>query len=256
MLLQRLKNHKTMNDGITWSAQADFLARLANWEVDDDPLWHFQQPERHALLGLNVPHFVTAGNGGELGRAADALDTKSSSDLDVASARLDHLDDREIAWQIEIIRQNSGAQAKSVGATLAGRQQKCLFALKSRPSIGERSLYRRSRSHSRRTISVCDPTRSGRRLDRPGLAGRCGGFSARVLGPRPVQRHVGELLSFLRHTPRRCNDSSAELALAAVAHLRKNLRSRNAARMARSLGTGGAVGLGSIVYALCTCQTA
>ena len=43
--------------------------------------------------------------------------------------------------------------------------------------------------------------------------------------------------------------SSRELALAAVAHVRKTLKGRNAARMARSLGTGGATGLGSIVYA-------
>ena len=43
--------------------------------------------------------------------------------------------------------------------------------------------------------------------------------------------------------------SSRELALAAVAYPRKALKGRNAARMARSLGTGGATGLGSIVYA-------
>ena len=47
----------------------------------------------------------------------------------------------------------------------------------------------------------------------------------------------------------RC-ESSAELALAAVSHLRKTIRGRNAARVARSLGLGGATGLGSIVYAL------
>ena len=35
-----------------------------------------------------------------------------------------------------------------------------------------------------------------------------------------------------------------------LAQLRKNLKSRNAARMSRALGVGGAVGLGSIVYAL------
>ena len=46
------------------------------------------------------------------------------------------------------------------------------------------------------------------------------------------------------------NKASAELAYAGLAQLRKNLKSRNAARMARALGLGGAVGLGSIVYAL------
>src|SRR5262245_22307417 len=33
MLLQRLKNHKTMDDGVAWSAQADFGARLADWDT-------------------------------------------------------------------------------------------------------------------------------------------------------------------------------------------------------------------------------
>src|SRR5262249_12351574 len=32
MLLQRLKDHRTMADGVIWSAQADFIARLAEWE--------------------------------------------------------------------------------------------------------------------------------------------------------------------------------------------------------------------------------
>ena len=45
------------------------------------------------------------------------------------------------------------------------------------------------------------------------------------------------------HTP------SADLARAALSHLRKGLKSRNAARLARALGIGGATGLGSIVYA-------
>lgn len=251
MLLQRLKNHKTMNDGITWSAQADFLARLANWEVDDDPLWHFQQPERHALLGLNVPHFVTAGNGGELGRTADALDIKSSSDLDVARARLDHLDDKEIAWQIEIIRQNSGAQAKSVGATLAGRRQNT-------------SLYLNPARASANEAFIAEADHIAEELSRyairrgPGAAwigldwlGDAEVFQLVCLGHGLYNGTSGIAVFLAAHAATRSNASSAELALAAVAHLRKNLRSRSAARMARSLGTGGAVGLGSIVYALC-----
>ena len=45
---------------------------------------------------------------------------------------------------------------------------------------------------------------------------------------------------------------SGELALAALAQIRKDLRSRNAARKVRSLGLGAATGLGSIIYALTT----
>ena len=188
------------------------------------------------------------------GRTADALDTKSSSDLDVPRARLDHLDDKEIAWQIEIIRQNSSAQRQIRRGNLAGRRQNTSLYLNPARGSANASLYRRSRSHIQRTISVCDPTRSGRRLDRPGLAGRCGGFSARVLGPRPVQRHV-------RNCCLSCGTRRNEVERlfgrigatgSRMAHLRKNLPELERRRMARSLGTGGAVGpLARSSHALC-----
>ena len=38
-----------MDDGVAWSAQADFIARLADWEKDSDPLWPLQRAERAAL---------------------------------------------------------------------------------------------------------------------------------------------------------------------------------------------------------------
>ena len=37
MLIQRLRDHRTMDDGIVWSAQADFAARLADWSADPIP---------------------------------------------------------------------------------------------------------------------------------------------------------------------------------------------------------------------------
>ena len=50
MLLQRLKDHRSMDDGAIWSAQADFVARLADWENISDPLWPLHRAERSALL--------------------------------------------------------------------------------------------------------------------------------------------------------------------------------------------------------------
>ena len=69
MLLQRLKNHRTMDDGAVWSAQADFIARLAEWDKDSDPLWPLQRAERSALVALNVPHFVSPSDGNEISDA-------------------------------------------------------------------------------------------------------------------------------------------------------------------------------------------
>ena len=57
MLLQRLKNHRTMDDGAVWSAQADFVARLSEWDKDFDPLWPLQRAERAALAGIERAAF-------------------------------------------------------------------------------------------------------------------------------------------------------------------------------------------------------
>ncbi len=60
---------------------------------------------------------------------------------------------------------------------------------------------------------------------------------------------TGIALFLAAHAAVTGSEPSRQLALAALAHTRKTLKGRNAARMARSLGTGGATGLGSIVYA-------
>jgi class II lanthipeptide synthase len=254
MLLQRLKNHHTMIDGIIWSAQADFLARLANWEIDDDPLWRFQRLERDAVLRLDVPHFVDADNGGEREQATDqALSrVKSFTGLDAARARLDRLDDKEIAWQTEIIRQNSGTEFKIPEAASVERQRRpsfadqassqqpvaANFALEADRLADELSRYAIRRGPSAAWIG----------LD---FLGDAEVFQLACLRSDLYNGSSGIAVFLAAHALTRSNSDTAELALAAVAQLRKNLAGRNAARVARSLGVGGAVGLGSIVYALC-----
>ena len=52
-----------MDDGVSWSGQADFTARLADWDNESDPMWLLQRAERAALVDLNVPHFTTTSDG-------------------------------------------------------------------------------------------------------------------------------------------------------------------------------------------------
>ncbi len=88
MLLQRLRDHRSMDDGVIWSAQADFLARLADWETASDALWPLQRAERAALVALNVPHFVSPSDGNDICDADGAsVVTEAPSGLDRASAR-------------------------------------------------------------------------------------------------------------------------------------------------------------------------
>ena len=90
MLLQRLNDDRAMHDGVQWSCQADFLARLSDWDRDTDDNWTLQDAERSSLVELNVPMFTAPTDGVQ--RAQD---------------RITQLDDAEIAWQVDVIRQTS-----------------------------------------------------------------------------------------------------------------------------------------------------
>ncbi len=181
MLLQRLKNHRSMDDGVIWSAQADFLARLADWEKASDALWPLQRAERAALVALNVPHFVLPSDGNNI-RDADGLSVPAEavSGLDRAGARLCNLDEPEIAWQVEVIRQNTATVSRVQGT---GRG-----SLRGKPRLahwrGGCARYRRTSwrrpTGSPQTSSV---TPSARGRPPPG-SGWTGWESARLLSSR------------------------------------------------------------------------
>jgi type 2 lantibiotic biosynthesis protein LanM len=160
------------------------------------------------------------------------------------------LDEREIAWQIEVIRENAGAGVKTAPATAGTTQQA--------------SLHPHAVRASANAAFVAEADRLAEELCRhairrgPGAAwigldwlGDAEVFQLVCLDHSLYNGNAGIGVFLAAHAAARSNASSAELALAAVALLRRNLRSRNAARMARSMGIGGAVGLGSLVYALC-----
>ena len=75
-------------------------------------------------------------------------------------------------------------------------------------------------------------------------------FQLVCLGPDLYNGTSGIGVFLSAHAAVTSHPTSGELARASVSYLRKNLKSRDAARMARSIGVGGATGLGSIVYAL------
>ena len=258
MLLQRLKDHRTMHDGAIWSAQADFIARLAEWDKDADPLWPLQRAERSALLALNVPHFVSPSDGDEISDAAGiAVRTTATCGLERALARLQNFNDAEIAWQSEVIRENT--------------KQTALVAAPAWPAIGEKAeskaqpktiLHPDAAVASAPEIFRTEADRIAAELSRlairrgPGAAwigldwlGDSDVFQLVCLGPDLYNGVTGIAVFLAAHAAVTGSKPSGELALAGLSHLRHNLKSRNAARMARSLGIGGATGLGSVVYA-------
>jgi type 2 lantibiotic biosynthesis protein LanM len=250
MLLQRLKNHQTMGDGVVWSAQADFIARMAEWEKPCDPLWPLQRAERSALIALNVPHFVSSSDGSLIGDGAGfSLRTAAQSGLARAQARVQSGDGRDIAWQIEVIRENTNSlrPASSMAQTV---EAKPIMPAPVGASLAN-ELFRAEADRIAMELSSLAIRRG------PGAAwigldwlGDSEAFQLVCLGPDLYNGAAGIAVFLAAHSAVAGCKASGELALAAVAQLRKSLKSRNAARIARSLGVGGAVGLGSIVYAL------
>ncbi len=250
MLLQRLKDHRTMDDGAAWSAQADFMARLSEWDKESDPLWPLLRAERAALLTLNVPHFVAPSDGGTIGDAYGAsVRTDAVSGLARARDRLQNLDDREIAWQIEVIRENTNSLLPA-----EARPQ---------PNAKEEIALAHADLASAKAAFIAEADRIAAEL--AGYAIRRGPAAAWIgldwlgdsevfqlvcLGPDLYNGSAGIAFFLAAHAAATGHESSGELALAAVAQLRKNLKSRNAPRLSRALGIGAATGLGSIVYAL------
>ncbi len=251
LLLRRLKDHRTMDDGIVWSAQADFLARLADWEIDTDPIWPLQRAERAALLALNVPYFVSASDGSDICDATGiSVRTETTPGLARARARVRSFDEEDIAWQTEVIRQSTLAVSRSAGLGSMGVETGQLL----RPDA---ATVPASGIFIAEADKIADELARHAIRRGPGAAwiglGWMGGSEVAqlvALGHDLYNGTSGIAVFLAAHAAMTGRPSSEDLALAAVAHLRKNLRSRNAARMARSLGTGGATGLGSIVYAL------
>ncbi len=247
MLLQRLRNHQAMDDGVLWSAQADFVARLAEWDRENEPLWPLLRAERSALVALNVPHFMTPSDGDVIIDATGiAAKTAATPGLRRALARAENLDAREIAWQAEVIGANTNSLAKPAAAASAATPEPANLS-----SIAAQQAFLREADAIATELSRLAIRRG------PGAAwigldwlGDSEVFQLVCLGPDLYNGTAGIAVFFAAHAAVTRQASSGELARAALAHLRRNLNGANAARFARALGTGGATGLGSVVYAL------
>jgi type 2 lantibiotic biosynthesis protein LanM len=247
MLLQRLKTPRSMDDGTNWSAHADFIARLSDWDGDSDSNWPFHRAERSALLALNVPHFVLPSDGHVVSDFTGPVTTLTGpSPLDRARDRLRGFDEREIAWQVAVIRANTTpTKPPNTAETLRLLLKSDVTATATNQSFVSEA-DRISAELSEHAI------RRGGSASWIGLdwMGDAEVFQLAPLGPDLYNGVSGVAVFLAAHSAVARHAPSAELALAALSHLRRKLKDRNAARFARSLGIGGATGLGSLVYAL------
>lgn len=244
-LLERMRDHRTMDDGVIWSAQADFAARLADWESDADPIWPLHRSERTATVDLNVPHFTRFSDGHDVRDAAGtSIHTQGPSGLGRAEARLHGFTDDEISWQLEVIRQSTD---------LLRPQRTTVPNVGSPAATGEplEQVFIAEADALAATLST-HAVRRGRNAAWIGLdwLGDSEVAQLVVLGPDLYNGGCGIALFLAAHAAVTGNESSEALARAAIAGVRQHLRACNPARFARTVGVGGGLGLGSIVYSL------
>jgi type 2 lantibiotic biosynthesis protein LanM len=240
MLLQHLRDHRAMDDGVGWSAQADFAAQLADWEHDIDPAWPLLRAERATLVDLNVPHFVMASDG----HGPNA----TTSGLDRARARVRSLDDEEIAWQTELIRQSTATLGRVGPSANRGTGPTLLVPADGLPG---RDVFTAEADAVARTLSQC-AVRKGSSAAWIGLDWLGGSELSQlvVLGPDLYKGACGIALFLAAHAAVSDSASSQTLARAALSRLQGFVRGPNARRVAFQIGLGGGFGLGSIVYGL------
>lgn len=250
MLLQRLKDHRNMSDGVTWSAQAEFLSRLADWDVKDDLLWPLQEAERIALVNLNVPHFVSPSDEDEV-RAITGHRTQTGAipGLERATERLTQWSALEIQRQVEIIKISTSFVSRSDSDI----KDKYLFKRKlkqSAPSLDQTSLAAeaaRIAATIQQHATIKDKSAAWVGLD---WLGDSEVGQLVTAGPDLYNGSSGIALFLAAHARYAKDSTSRELAIKALAATRLRIAQPSAPRWARGLGIGGASGLGSVVYAL------
>lgn len=247
LLVNRLYDHLNMDDGIIWSVQADFVARLMNWSDGADPTWPLLRAERAALLELNVPYFVMpSDNTMVLDHEGMSLAASGISGLERAVNRFRNLDQSEIDWQVTVIRENIESFRGPV-ETL----ERSADSASHEDGLATEGLFLAEADSIARELSS---TAIRRGLSAAWIAldwpGDSEAFQLICLGPDLYNGVSGIAVFLAAHAGVAGCRESGELALASVAQLRKQLTGGNAARMARLWGVGGGTGVGSIVYAL------
>ena len=115
LLLTRLQDHRSMQDGVLWSAQLDFLARVSDVSSGHQKLWPFVLHEQDALTALSVPVFDLHAQSHQITspKGINFL-AETSNPFSHMIKRLNRLDPNEIDWQQKVLEFGLFAQIKYI----------------------------------------------------------------------------------------------------------------------------------------------
>lgn len=248
-LLQRVRDHRNMQDSVLWSVELDFVARFSNWEKSQEVLWPVLAEERRALAELNVPVFYA-------GTSQDSLTTYGQLNIQSGATpglprsriRIDAFNTEDKHWQLQVIRASTAHMLQDMREDV------------STPSTSEQNVefdtpefFIDAAKEVAKQIQVLAIT-SNNNTTWIGLD-FMGDASVGQLTPLGFDLYNGNagIALFLAAMSKQPNCSGfSDLAMSALAGIRYEIHGLNATRFARTIGIGGATGLGSIIYALTT----
>ena len=251
LLLERLTDYRNMGDGAEWSAHLDFGARLMEWNRADDPMWPLLRAERQALRDLNIPYFTSQTDSDDIADDHGSVTRgRGQPGLQRAQGRLAKFTSDEAAWQSEVIRLSTSTALNADGTRgvpdEAGHDLHPAATMTLDPAVvieHVAAIYRDLSAYALRS----GPGAAWIGFDWLGDSEVC------QLSPSGADLYNGApgiclfLAAYAQVTQ---DDDAARLAVAGMSAVRHELRSAGAARFARALRTGGAVGIGSVAYAL------
>jgi len=249
LLIERLVDYRNMTDGAQWSAQADFSTRLANWDKDNEELWPLFKAERSALTALNIPYFFTTTDGNIV---SDLFGCRAELDIEPGIAharrRLDASGEDNTAWQWDVIDLSTSILTKRAERAIEA------LALGVPPDTTSFPSELLARSDAIACHIKYRSLHAGNAVAWIGYDW-LGDSEVCQLSPLDTSLYNGTsgvALFFAAHSVIARSQESADLAKAALAFARHSVRGSTGARFARSIGVGGYMGLGSIIYALTT----
>lgn len=257
-LLQRLKDHRSMDDGIKWSIQADFLARLGDWDEHTDLLWPLHKSERDALLNLNVPFFLSPSDGHILfDTFGHSIVTPATPGLQRAQKRWETLSKDEIDWQSLIIQISTSFVSSSIQQEPKRNRHRhdCVLQSGSIYEINNKDLI----NELERIINQIEGRafQDAVSISWLGLDWMQDSEVAQLvpLGHDLYSGMSGIALFLAAYQYQFHDETSIKLLKKILNGLHEQIHASTSARWARSLGIGGTAGIGSIIYVLVNIAT-
>ena len=248
-LIQRIKNPAQFDDGIIWSTELDFISRFSDWNKKIDFYWPLLKAERKDLSELNIPIFF---NHVKLQQVINPNGLVFQSDLEPglprAILRLKNFDSKELQWQNQLIKASTFSYVKY--------QQNLIKHDSTDISNDESMGFSDILNNEVKTIASTlidlaiadDKGVSWIGIDWLGDSNTASRLVP--LGPTLYGGNSGIAIFLAAYGRHFKNPESCKYALLSLSGLRSDISDSNAQRFARSIGIGGASGLGSIIYSL------